>query len=81
MYMAVLPVCMSVYHVHAQAYGEQEKETEPLELELRRLRAAMWVLRIKPGPLKEQLVNQHLKYAVCFNTGINLQLHPIPFLR
>jgi hypothetical protein len=34
MYMRVLPVCMSVYHMCVSALGSQKKESVTLELEL-----------------------------------------------
>lgn len=41
-------VCMYVYVPHAYMVPRSQKVLYPLELELQRLYAAMWVLRIKP---------------------------------
>jgi len=44
----VLPTCMFEHHACTCTPGGQRKTSDPLELELTRLWASTWVLRIKP---------------------------------
>lgn len=46
--------CLNVYV--ACSHRSQKRASDPLELELQLVWATMWMLRIKPGSLKEQPV-------------------------
>ena len=45
-----------MYHIHLRAYGGQKRASNPLELQLQAVIAAMWMLGTKPRLSGEQLV-------------------------
>lgn len=54
--MGVLLAYTSMYHVHEMSKQARGEHLIPWNWSYRQLLAAMYVLELKPGPLKEHLV-------------------------